>query len=59
MGRLAVFRPRGPSLFERALAMREKTLGAAHRDTAWSIHGLGILLRDQGDYASARSLQSK
>jgi hypothetical protein len=25
MGRLAVFRPRGPSLFERALAMREKT----------------------------------
>jgi tetratricopeptide (TPR) repeat protein len=39
---------------ERALAIREKVLGAEHPDTARSLNNLGELLRSQGDLAGAR-----
>jgi len=39
---------------ERALAIREKVLGAEHTDTARSLNNLGVLLRSQGDLAGAR-----
>jgi tetratricopeptide (TPR) repeat protein len=44
------------SLFERALAIREKTLGPEHNDTATTINNLALLLREQGDLAEARPL---
>jgi CHAT domain-containing protein/Tfp pilus assembly protein PilF len=40
-------------LAERALALREKTLGAEHPDTAASLDNLAGLHRDKGDYAQA------
>jgi tetratricopeptide (TPR) repeat protein len=44
------------ALFERALAIREKTLGAEHLDTAQILHNLASLLSDQGDLAGARPM---
>jgi tetratricopeptide (TPR) repeat protein len=41
--------------YERALAIREKVLGAEHPDTARSLNNLGGLLQDQGDLAGART----
>jgi tetratricopeptide (TPR) repeat protein len=38
------------------LAIREKTLGSEHPDTATSLNDLGRLLSDQGDFAGARPL---
>jgi tetratricopeptide (TPR) repeat protein len=46
-------------LFERALAIREKTLGPEHPDTARSLHNLARLLRDEGDLAAARPLRER
>ena len=43
-------------LHERALAIREKVLGAEHPDTAESLNNLAHLLQDQGDLAGARPL---
>ncbi len=43
-------------LHERALAIREKVLGAEHPDTAESLNNLAHLLHDQGDLAGARPL---
>jgi tetratricopeptide (TPR) repeat protein len=43
-------------LHERALAIREKTRGASHVDTAESLNNLALLLRAEGDYAGARPL---
>ena len=43
-------------LFERALAIREKTLGPEHPDTAESLINLGSLLHDKGEFAGARPL---
>jgi tetratricopeptide (TPR) repeat protein len=40
---------------ERALAIRQKVLGAEHPDTALSLNNLGLLLKDLGDYPGARS----
>jgi tetratricopeptide (TPR) repeat protein len=40
--------------YERALAIREKTLGPDHPDTAISLNNLGGLLQDMGDLAAAR-----
>jgi tetratricopeptide (TPR) repeat protein len=40
--------------YERALAIREKVLGAEHPDTARSLNNLGGLLQSQGDLAGAR-----
>jgi hypothetical protein len=39
---------------ERALAIREKVLGAEHPDTAQSLNSLGALLQSQEDLAGAR-----
>jgi tetratricopeptide (TPR) repeat protein len=46
-------------LFRDALAIREKTLGPEHSDTATSLNNLANLLRDQGDFAGARSLHER
>jgi tetratricopeptide (TPR) repeat protein len=43
-------------LLERALAIRERVLGADHPDTAWSLSNLASLLRAQGVYGEARPL---
>jgi tetratricopeptide (TPR) repeat protein len=43
-------------LYERALAIREKALGAEHPDTAQSLNNLASLLQDRGDLAEARPL---
>jgi len=46
-------------LFRDALAIREKTLGPEHYDTATSLNNLADLLRDQGDFAGARPLHER
>jgi tetratricopeptide (TPR) repeat protein len=46
-------------LYERALAIREKTLGPDHPDTATSLYYLGSLLQEQGDFAGARPLYER
>jgi tetratricopeptide (TPR) repeat protein len=51
-GDLAGARP----YFERALAIREQTLGPTHPDTARSLNNLGGLLYGQGDPAAALPL---
>jgi len=40
--------------WERALAIREKVLGAEHPVTATSLNNLGLLLKSQGDLSGAR-----
>ena len=42
-------------LYERALAINEKTLGPEHPDTALSLNNLALLLQDEGDLAGARA----
>jgi tetratricopeptide (TPR) repeat protein len=44
---------------ERALALRERVLGAEHPDTATSLNNLAGLLESQGDYAAARPLYER
>ena len=46
-------------LYERALAIREKVLGAEHPDTATSLNNLASLLQAQGDLAGARPLYER
>jgi tetratricopeptide (TPR) repeat protein len=46
-------------LYERALAIREKVLGADHPDTAKSLNNLALLLQAQGDLAGARRLHDR
>ncbi len=43
-------------LYQRALAIREKVLGAEHPDTASSLNNLAALYKTQGDYAQALPL---
>jgi len=43
-------------LYERALAIREKVLGAEHPDTAQSLNNLAVLYYNQGRYAEAEPL---
>jgi tetratricopeptide (TPR) repeat protein len=38
-------------LYERALAIREKTLGPEHYDTAESLNALAVVLSNEGDFA--------
>jgi tetratricopeptide (TPR) repeat protein len=54
-GALAAY-PEARTLFDRALAIREKALGPEHPDTAGSLNNVALLLRDQGDLAGARPL---
>jgi tetratricopeptide (TPR) repeat protein len=44
---------------ERALAIREKALGAEHPSTGTSLNNLAVLLRAQGDYAGAKPLYER
>jgi Tetratricopeptide repeat len=46
-------------LQERALAIREKTLGSEHPDTAQSLNGLAFLFHAQGDLEAARPLHER
>jgi tetratricopeptide (TPR) repeat protein len=43
-------------LFERALAIREKALGASHPDVGQTLNDLASLYRDQGKYSEAEGL---
>jgi tetratricopeptide (TPR) repeat protein len=55
MGDYAGARP----LYERALAIQEKALGASHPDTATSLNNLAGLLYTMGDYAEAQPLYER
>jgi tetratricopeptide (TPR) repeat protein len=44
---------------ERALAIREKTLGEEHPDTANSLNSLGAVYSDLGDYANAKECHKR
>ncbi len=55
LGEYAAARP----LYERALAIRERTLGPDHPDTATSLNNLAWLLYWQGEYAAARPLYER
>ena len=46
-------------LFQRALAIRERVLGAEHPDTASSLNNLAILYRNQGKYEQAEPLYQR
>jgi tetratricopeptide (TPR) repeat protein len=46
-------------LYERALAIREKALGAEHPSTGRSLNNLAGLLESQGDYAGAKPLYER
>jgi tetratricopeptide (TPR) repeat protein len=48
--------PKARPLFDRALAIRENTLGPEHPETASSLVNLAYLLRIHGDYGGARPL---
>ncbi len=43
-----------PYFYARALAIREKVLGAEHPDTATSLNNMGALLQAMGELAEAR-----
>jgi tetratricopeptide (TPR) repeat protein len=45
--------------YERSLEICKATLGEHHRDTAVGYNNLGLLLQNQGDFASARPLLEK
>jgi tetratricopeptide (TPR) repeat protein len=55
---LAAFAQARP-LHEQALAIREKTLGPEHPDTATSLNNLALVLKDEGDFAGARPLYER
>jgi esterase/lipase superfamily enzyme/Tfp pilus assembly protein PilF len=46
-------------LYERALAIKEKELGAEHPDTARGLNNLAVLYFKQGEYAKAFPLQER
>jgi tetratricopeptide (TPR) repeat protein len=46
-------------LYERSLAIREKTFGPEYPDTAEALNDLALLLKDQGDLAGARPLYER
>jgi tetratricopeptide (TPR) repeat protein len=54
----AAYSGAGP-LYNHALAIREKTLGPEHPDTATSLNKLGMLFQAQGDLAGARPLYER
>jgi tetratricopeptide (TPR) repeat protein len=57
-GALAAYAQARP-LYERALAIREKLLGAEHPDTATSLNNLARLLKSQANYEGARPLYQR
>ena len=46
-------------LLERALAIREKALGASHPDVGQTLTNLANLYRDQGKYSEAEGLYKR
>ena len=50
---------RAEKLSRTALAIRERTLGPEHPETARSLNNLATLLRDQGDLSGARPLHER
>ena len=48
---------RARSLYERALAIREKVFGSEHPQTVQSLKNLALLLRDQGEPAQSGAAQ--
>jgi hypothetical protein len=54
-GELRLARP----LRERGLAIRERTLGPDHSDTAASVDALAVLLHDQGELAATRPIMTR
>ena len=50
---------RGGGLFERALAIREKALGASHPDVGQTLNNLAIVYRAQGKYTEAEGLYKR
>ena len=46
-------------LFQRALAIRERTLGPEHPEAARSLQNLAVLYNDQGKYAEAEPLYQR
>ena len=44
------------ALFKRALAIREKVLGANHSDVGQTLNNLALVYRDQGKYSEAEGL---
>jgi tetratricopeptide (TPR) repeat protein len=57
-GALAAYAESRP-LYERALAIREESLGPEHPNTAASLNNLAVLLQAQGDLAGARPLHER
>ena len=55
LGEYAAARP----LYERSLAIWERTLGPDHPNTAQSLNNLATLLQNLGEYAAARSLYER
>src|SRR2546423_2636566 len=47
------------ALAQRALAIREKALGADHPDVATSLNNLALLYKNQGRYADAEPLYKR
>ena len=47
------------SLYKRALAIYEKSLGPEHPDVAWSLNELALLYDKQGKYAAAEPLYKR
>jgi tetratricopeptide (TPR) repeat protein len=47
------------SMFERALAGREKALGVEHTSTLDTVNNLGVLYRAQGKLAAAQSMYER
>jgi tetratricopeptide (TPR) repeat protein len=45
--------------FRDALAVKEKTLGPDHPNTATSLNNLALALKEKGDFAAARPLQER
>jgi tetratricopeptide (TPR) repeat protein len=54
--RKAATDPTARPAVDRALAIREQALGPDHPQTATTLNGLALVLRDQGDPAAARPL---
>ena len=46
-------------LFKRALAIREKALGASHPDVGQTLHNLANLYLNQGKYSEAEGLYKR
>ncbi|MBO0781345.1 MAG: tetratricopeptide repeat protein, partial [Ktedonobacteraceae bacterium] len=51
--------PQAEALYQRALAIREQQLEPTHPHTAFTLHDLANMYRDQGKYQQAESLYQR